>query len=163
MDVLSSMEREAFWSGEADENPLLLRGALTIHDHWLSEIEAKTHWMSIANFSGNESGEAWSEFRAKETAFVSLFESLKKECGLEIWELGQRFEPYRRSRNDLGTACSENVRERRTDLFRAEKCGFVILGGFDLTFPVYCESEEAWLTLNKSAASFGLYLLPMSA
>ena len=160
MSIFSELGSEAFWSGEVEECEHLLKGALTIHDHWLSEKEAKEHWMSFAYFKGNGSGEKWSEFVAKEASFVELFRKLEEECGLQVWEYGQRVAGSSRQSVGVTAACVDNVREKCVDLFKAQKCGVAILGGFDLTFPAYCQSDQAWSSLSASARSVGLYLLP---
>ena len=132
--------------------------AISIHSHWLSEAEADAHWMTYACIK-SKSDSKWSEFIEKENAFVALFRVLSVEYELTLWDVGERYEDTLPETNDIEVLCRRNVREQQFDLFRSEKLKLVIIGNFDLTFPVFTPHGGGWSKLESLVRSVGLYVL----
>ncbi|ODR86910.1 hypothetical protein [Shewanella xiamenensis] len=94
-----------------------------------------------------------------EKSFIELFEVLEDKFGPLI--INQNFgghKPIEASAN-LKDAVSKNVREIRLNAFISHNEDIVILGNYDLTFPIYILEDMNWKSVEEEVLKAGLYLL----
>ncbi|MGE6451043.1 hypothetical protein ACQKC5_01380 [Shewanella baltica] len=128
------------------------------HSHSLSQSEAEMHWMTFTSLSG-ESDPNWAEFVQAENSFKELFSNLECDIGLYICEQNINGHSPKLASNSISDAISYNVREKRFDAFTSDQFDCVILGNFDLTFPVFISEEQEWGTIENAVLKSGLHLL----
>lgn len=149
---------DEFWEDRIVRPEAWHWAAISIHSHWLSQEETEAHWMTFAVLT-SQSDRRWGEFMEKEEAFVQLFRILEQDHGLRLW-LEKEFQGTPKgTTSDIAALCRRNVREDKFDLFVSDDLEVVILGNYDLTFPVFKISGRSWDPLRELVNSVGLYLL----
>ncbi len=97
----------------------------------------------------------WGEFLHHEHAFVTLFTHLWHAQGLDLCALATTLH----SVDALAAIVRRNVREAQFDCFRSGSTPLVILGNYDLTFPVFLPQRTGWGVLRGWVEAVGLSLL----
>ena len=131
---------------------------ISIHSHWLTEEEASIHWMSYVGLSG-QSDPNWEQYKSAEERFVQLFKSLHQECGLTIWNQEISDNAIASVSNSIEEVVIKNTREERFDVFYSGSLNLVLLGNFDLTFPIFIPVDHDWSLIHNIALKCGLNVL----
>ncbi|MFO6423056.1 hypothetical protein [Motilimonas sp. KMU-193] len=126
---------------------------LSIHAKWLSQDEAAKHWMSFAALSSGAYDPNWLDFIAVEQRFINLFTALESQLGLSICRQNiNRFGLVEAAKN-MEETIRLNVRELRFDAFVSQTSDVLILGNFDLTFPMYTQDTSRCGIQSRSLCS----------
>lgn len=131
---------------------------ISIHSHWLSAEEASNHWMSFVTIKGKNDPNRENYLRS-ENNFIRFFKILDADFGLSV--LKQNINNSASSSVSVLSeeSVTKNVREERFDAFTSEKLNCVILGNFDLTFPIFIPSGKGWGEIEEVAHKCSLYVL----